>query len=43
MSFQAITRLGATSCKIKHHDKYPLAESQAHAVAGLKAAAALYR
>jgi hypothetical protein len=40
MSFQAITQLGAISCKIKHHDKYPLAVSQAHAVACLKAATA---
>ena len=40
LGFQAVTRLGAISCMIKHHDKYPLAVSRDHAIACLKAAAA---
>jgi hypothetical protein len=42
MGYQAITRLGAIACMIKHHDKFPLEQSRAHAVACLKAAAAAY-
>lgn len=42
MGFQSITCLGAISCMIKHHDKFPLAQSRDHAVACLKAAAAAY-
>jgi hypothetical protein len=42
MGFQAITRLGAVSCMIKHHDKFPLEQSRNHAIACLQAAAAAY-
>ena len=41
--FQAITRLGAISCMIKQHDKYPLGDSQDHAVRCLKTAAKVHR
>ena len=41
LSFAAITHLGAISCMIKQHDKYPLARSSEHAVACLRTAAAL--
>jgi hypothetical protein len=43
MGFQAVTRLGAISCMIKQHDKYPLEQSRAHAIACLKAAAATFQ
>ena len=42
LGFQAVTRLGIISCMIKHHDKYPLEQSQEHAIACLKIAAAEY-
>jgi hypothetical protein len=40
IGFQATTRLGAISCMIKQHDKYPLKQSRDHAIACLKEAAA---
>ena len=40
MGFQATVHLGAISCMIKQHDKFPLVESSLHAVGCLKAAAA---
>ena len=43
MGFQAVTRLGAISCMIKQHDKYPLEQSHAHAIACLKAAANVFQ
>jgi len=43
MGFQAITCLGAISCMIKQHDKYPLEQSQAHAIDCLKVAAAVFQ
>lgn len=42
LGFQAVTRLGAISGMIKHHDKYPLSVSHDHAIACLKAAATVY-
>ena len=41
MGFQAVTRLGAISCMIKHHEKYPLEQSRDHAIACLREAAAV--
>ena len=40
MGYQAVAQLGAISCMIKQHDKYPLEQSSVHAIACLKAAAA---
>jgi hypothetical protein len=37
--FEAVTRLSAISCMIKQHDKFPLAQSRAHAIACLRHAA----
>ena len=42
MGFQAVVRLGAIACMIKHHDKFPLAQSRVHAVACLRSAAAAW-
>ena len=42
LGFQAITRLGAISCMIKQHDKFPIEQSRDHAVACLKAATQAY-
>jgi hypothetical protein len=38
MGFQTATRLGAVSCMIKQHDKFPLERSAEHAVACLRTA-----
>jgi hypothetical protein len=43
LGYQAVTRLGAISCMIKQHDKYPIERSRDHARACLRAAAAAYR
>jgi hypothetical protein len=42
LGYQAVTRLDAIACMIKHHDKYPIERSRAHARACLRAAAASY-
>jgi hypothetical protein len=42
MGFQAVTRLGVIACMIKQHDKFPLAQSRAHAVDCLRHAAAVW-
>jgi hypothetical protein len=42
LGYQAVTRLGAISCMIKQHDKFPIERSRDHARAGLQAAAAAY-
>ena len=43
MGFQAVTRLGAISCMVKQHDKFPLAQSRDHAIECLRHAAAAWR
>lgn len=42
LGFQATIRLGAISCMIKQHDKYPIEVSREHAIACLKTAIAAY-
>jgi hypothetical protein len=42
MGFQAVTRLGAIACMIKHHDKFPLEQTRRHAVACLRSAIAAF-
>ncbi len=41
IGYQAVTRLGAIACMIKQHDKFPLAQSQAHVVACTRIAAGI--
>jgi hypothetical protein len=43
LGFQAATRLGAITCMVKQHDKFPLAQSRQHAIACLRHAAAVWR
>jgi hypothetical protein len=43
MGFQAVTRLGAISCMVKQHDKFPLAQSREHAIGCLRHAAAAWQ
>jgi hypothetical protein len=42
MGFQAATRLGAITCMIKQHDKFPLTQSREHAIGCLRHAAAVW-
>jgi hypothetical protein len=42
MGFQAAVRLGAITCMIKQHDKFPLAQSREHAIGCLRHAAAVW-
>ena len=43
LGFQAVVRLGAISCMIKQHDKFPLEQSRDHAIQCLQSAADCYR